>query len=133
MNARMHPIDMAAYLSAYPFAAGSIAEIDWTEFTPSVEQIEREVERCIDDNCEHWSMFDGAVTADTEREMSGFFGEISSLELRQMQYDPAATAEQVKEACMELRKRFIDAELELLTSRAKEQAKVDAEWERTNP
>lgn len=94
---------------------------------PTVEQIEAAVERLISRNEEAFYMFDGATTADTDRQHSDYFGQISSLELRQLQYNPDATAEQHKAAGMELRRRLIDAEQELIEEIAQEAADRSAE------
>lgn len=96
------------------------------DYEPTVEEIEAQVERLISRNEEAFYMFDGATTADTDRQPSEYFGQISSLELRQLQYNPDATAEQHKAAGMELRRRLIDAEQELLETMAEAAAEKEA-------
>lgn len=89
---------------------------DWASYEPTPEQMDAALCSLIDRNEEAFGMFDAELTADTDRSHSEYFGAISGLELRQIQYSADATAEQRNAACVEIRRRLADAVLEVTRS-----------------
>ena len=98
----------------------------FADYEPTVEQREAQVDHCIERGDEFLDWLACEALADDVREPSSYFGPISTVELfRTVGMNPDATPEQCKQVFAELRSRFTDDRLELITHRAKEQAIKD--------
>lgn len=97
----------------------------WSEWTPTVDQIEAQVKACIVDGEEFLDWLATEALADDLREPSKRFpecGGISSVEMVRRAASGAFNAEQCLDVFRELRDRFADDKHELIADLAKEQA-----------
>jgi hypothetical protein len=103
------------YLSRGPMVTSASTEAPEPPPKPTVDQIELQIEKLMESN-EFTDWFAGF---DEVPQHSDYFGPISNIKLLyEVGFKPEATPEQCKAVFVELRKRFVDDFLELITERA---------------
>ena len=100
-------------------------EPDWSEWEPSAEQLEAQVDRLINDTDEALEWLSCEALADDEATGSYHFGAISSVALFRLGMSDTSTPEQCKNIFATLRQRFTDAKLEQITEAALAKAQGD--------
>ena len=101
----------------------------FADYEPTVEQIESSVDDLIDGiakECDSFVYLEWLCTKGELRESSSYFGQISTDEMLKLLAGPDTTPDQCKAIGCEIRKRFTDAHLEIVTERAK--SKAANEW-----
>lgn len=104
----------------------------FADIEPTVAQIESSVDDLIDGiakECDSFVYLEWLCTSGEVREPSSYFGPISNDEMLKLLANPDSSPEQCKAIGSEIRRRFTDAHLEIVTERAKHKAAEEAETE----
>lgn len=104
----------------------------FADIEPTPAQIESSVDDLIDGiakECDSCVYLEWLCTSGEMREPSSYFGPISTDEMLRLLVGPDTTPDQAKAIGAEIRRRFTDAYLEIVTERAKHKAAEEAETE----